>query len=107
MTTIRDAMTDPALFGPIFGGESFTAWRALLSGFYGLELDATELDLFESLTERDSAPDSAFLELWLANRAQGRQEPCSGVSGRVSGRVSGLPRQVGTGRGCHRHGHRC
>lgn len=64
--TIRDAMTDPALFGPVFGGDSFTAWRALLSGFYGLELDATELDLFKSLTARTEAPQDAFAELWLA-----------------------------------------
>ena len=33
--TIADAMTDPQLFGDTFGGDSFTAWRALLSGFYG------------------------------------------------------------------------
>lgn len=64
--TIRDAMTDPKLFGGMFGGDSFAAWRALLSGFHGRELDATELDLFKSLTERQSAPDSAFMELWLA-----------------------------------------
>lgn len=64
--TIRDAMTDPALFGPVFGGDSFAAWRSLLSGFYGLELDATELDTFKALTGRQSGPQGAFLELWLA-----------------------------------------
>ena len=64
--TIRDAMTDPALFGPIFGGDSFAAWRALLSGFYGLELDATEQDTFKALTGRESGPQGAFAELWLA-----------------------------------------
>lgn len=64
--TIRDAMTDPALFGPVFGGESFAAWRALLSGFYGLDLDATELDTFKTLTGRESGPQGAFAELWLA-----------------------------------------
>ncbi|WP_333830595.1 hypothetical protein [Pararhodobacter sp.] len=66
MIDIRQAMTDPALFGGIFGGESFTSWRALLSGFYGLKLDATELDAFKSLTARQSAPQAAFAELWLA-----------------------------------------
>ncbi|MDR7126619.1 hypothetical protein [Pseudotabrizicola sp. 4114] len=64
--TIRDAMTDQALFGGVFGGDSFTAWRALLSGFYGLELDATDLDTFRTLTGRRSAPLDAFVELWLA-----------------------------------------
>ncbi len=66
MVTIREAMTDPALFGPVFSGDSFTAWRALLSGFTGLELDATELDTFKALTGRQSAPQGAFAELWLA-----------------------------------------
>jgi hypothetical protein len=66
MIDIRQAMTDPALFGPIFGGDSFTAWRALLSGFNGLELDATELDTFKALTGRQSGPSGAFAELWLA-----------------------------------------
>ncbi|MBR3370911.1 MAG: hypothetical protein IKG52_09790 [Rhodobacteraceae bacterium] len=66
MIDIRQAMTDPALFGPIFGGDSFAAWRALLSGFYGLELDATELATFKALTGRQSAPQGAFAELWLA-----------------------------------------
>ena len=80
--SIRDAMTDPALFGPIFGGESFTAWRALLSGFYGLELDATELDTFKSLTGRQSGPEGAFLEYGLplagaaARAMQRRFWPC-------------------------------
>ncbi|MBR3370315.1 MAG: hypothetical protein IKG52_06770 [Rhodobacteraceae bacterium] len=66
MIDIRQAMTDPALFGDVFGGQSFTAWRALLSGFYGLELDATELDTFKALTGRADTPQGAFLELWLA-----------------------------------------
>jgi len=64
--TIRDAMTDQALFGQTFGADSFTAWRALLSGFYGLDLDATELDTFKTLTGRQTGPQGAFAELWLA-----------------------------------------
>jgi len=39
---IRQTMTDPALLGEQFGGESWAAWRALLSGFYGLTLDDDE-----------------------------------------------------------------
>jgi hypothetical protein len=66
MVSIRQAMTDPALFGPIFGGDTFTAWRALLSGFNGLELDATELDAFKALTGRQTAPQGPYAELWLA-----------------------------------------
>lgn len=66
MIDIRQAMTDAQLFGPVFGGESFAAWRALLAGFYGLELDGTELDTFKALTGRQSGPQGAFAELWLA-----------------------------------------
>lgn len=64
--TIRDLMTDPALFGDQFGGPSFAAWRALLAGFYGLELSEDEVAILNSLTGRSDAPTGAFGELWLA-----------------------------------------
>ncbi len=63
--TIRDAMTDPALFGGQFGGESWAAWRALLAGFQGLTLTDAEAEHWKTLTGRESAPQSAFDELWL------------------------------------------
>ncbi|WP_417514807.1 hypothetical protein [Marinobacter sp.] len=66
MITIRDLMTDPALFGDQFGGDSFTAWRALLAGFYGLELSDDEVPHWQELTGRQSAPEAAHDELWLA-----------------------------------------
>lgn len=65
---IRQAMTDPHLFGGTFGGDSFTAWRALLAGFYGLALDATETDIFKTLTGREETPTGAHDELWLSGR---------------------------------------
>jgi hypothetical protein len=63
--TIRDAMTDPALFGGQFGGESFLGWRALLAGFYGLKLEGKEHEAWRQITHRP-APVSAAEELWLA-----------------------------------------
>ncbi|ABI56418.1 hypothetical protein ACN2MM_05980 [Alkalilimnicola ehrlichii MLHE-1] len=63
--TIRDVMTDPALFGGQFGGDTWAAWRALLSGFYGLPLDDAEAQHWHALTDRESAPQSAHDELWL------------------------------------------
>jgi hypothetical protein len=63
---IRQAMTDPALFGGQFGGESFAAWRALLAAFYGLSLTDAERAIVKALTGRDSIPQSAFQELWQA-----------------------------------------
>lgn len=64
--TIRQAMTDPNLFGGQFGGESFAAWRALLAAFYGLELTDDEAATVKDLTGRENLPESAFPELWLA-----------------------------------------
>ncbi|TQM93554.1 hypothetical protein [Roseinatronobacter monicus] len=63
--TIRDAMCDPQLFGDVFGADSFAAWRALLSGFYGLHLSDDEAATFKSLTARTEAPQGPFSELWL------------------------------------------
>lgn len=62
--TIRDTMTDPALFGSQFAGDSFTAWRALLAGFYGLPLDDAEAKHWKALTRRET-PTQAHDELWL------------------------------------------
>lgn len=64
--TIRDAMTDPALFGGTFGSKSFAAWRALLAGFYGLPMTDTETANFKILTGRTEIPQDAASELWLA-----------------------------------------
>ncbi len=71
IVTIRDAMTDPALFGGVFGGDSFAAWRALLAGFHGLALDHGEAVTFNSLTGRQNVPQSAFDELWLVMGRRG------------------------------------
>jgi len=62
---IRDLMTDPALFGGQFGGDSFKAWRALLAGFFGLELTEEETSILKELTGRDSFPLDEFIELIL------------------------------------------
>lgn len=68
---IRDAMTDPALFGGQFGGASFDAWRALLAGFYGLPLDKDELAHWSELTGRTEAPKDPHDELWVAAGRRG------------------------------------
>tara|TARA_R110002124_G_scaffold239494_1_gene404677 strand:+ start:7033 stop:8439 length:1407 start_codon:yes stop_codon:yes gene_type:complete len=65
MIDIRQAMTDDNLFGAQFGADSFAAWRALLAGFYGLELSEAEQETFTLLTQRTEAPTGPFDELWL------------------------------------------
>lgn len=64
--SIREAMTDPALFGEQFGGSSFKAWRALLSGFYGEPLEQGELYHWREITGRQEAPTAPHDELWMA-----------------------------------------
>ncbi len=76
---IRQAMTDPHLFGDTFGGDSFTAWRALLAGFYGLPLDETEADTFKALTGRTETPTQAHDELWLAVGRRGGKSQAAGL----------------------------
>jgi hypothetical protein len=76
--SIRDAMTDPNLFGNTFGGPSFAAWRALLSGFYGLSLDDAEAEVFRALTGRAERPTGPHNELWVIG---GRRSGKSHVAG--------------------------
>jgi hypothetical protein len=72
-------MTDPALFGDQFGGESWAAWRALLAGFYGLPLNDDEREAFLSLTGRLSVPTSAAEELWLVVGRRGGKSMCAAL----------------------------
>nr|WP_255772161.1 MULTISPECIES: hypothetical protein [Halorhodospira] len=72
-------MTDPALFGDQYGGESWTAWRALLAGFYGLPLDDAEREHWEDLTGGRSAPESPADELWLAVGRRGGKSQCAAL----------------------------
>ena len=76
---IRKAMMDPRLFGGTFGGDSFAAWRALLAGFYGLELDPTEADTFKTLTGRTEAATGPHDELWLAVGRRGGKSHAAGL----------------------------
>lgn len=76
--TIREAMTDPQLFGDQFGGDSFKAWRALLAGFYGLPLQGGEHDAWRQITRRP-APVAPCEELWLAVGRRGGKSQCAAL----------------------------
>jgi hypothetical protein len=79
--TIRDCMTDPALFGGQFGGDSFAAWRALLAAFYGLELSDDERATLEAITGRSETLEGAFGELWLAIGRRGGKSQAAALIG--------------------------
>jgi hypothetical protein len=65
---ILDAMHDPALFGPWFKGDSWTAWRAFLAALFGLPLPTeAEADAYFRHTGRTAyAPGTPAREAWLA-----------------------------------------
>lgn len=63
--TIKEVMNDPALFGGMFGGDTWAAWRALLFAFYGLPLSDDERRILTAITKRAEAPQEAMQELWL------------------------------------------
>jgi hypothetical protein len=78
-------MLDPALFGDQFGGESFAAWRALLAGFYGLDLTEDEAATFQALTGLDESPGAACDELWLAVGRRGGKSRAAALVGAFEG----------------------
>ena len=58
---ITQFMTDQNVFGNEFAGDSWNAWKALLSGFYGET--CTDIEMFFALTQRP--PAAPYSELWL------------------------------------------
>ena len=81
MITIRDAMTDPALFGKLFAGDTWAAWRALLCGFYGLELTKEERQIFKAVTGRLRAPQTPHDELWMVIGRRGGKSNMAALIG--------------------------
>ncbi|SDB02875.1 hypothetical protein SAMN02927930_00103 [Pseudidiomarina indica] len=62
---IIEAMHDENLFAHQFSGESWRAWRVLLSAFYGLPIADDDLALYQELTGRQKPPEAPHNELWL------------------------------------------
>jgi hypothetical protein len=62
-TTIREALSDPALLGGVLSGPSWQAWRTLLIAAMGEALTPIELTQFTSLTGRSVTPPQRVEEL--------------------------------------------
>jgi hypothetical protein len=60
--TIIEAVTDPALFGRWFRGDSWSAWRVFLAALFGLPTDP---EIFQRHTKRTVMPSEASREAWL------------------------------------------
>ncbi len=55
-TTMRKALSDPALLGNVLVGDSWRAWRVLLIALMGEPLDNEERAIFKGLTGREREP---------------------------------------------------
>jgi hypothetical protein len=72
-TTMREALSDPALLGNVLRSDSWLSWRSLLTAANGEELTDQERVVFQALTARDSEPLSRVEELWvIAGRRGGK-----------------------------------
>lgn len=79
LPSITEVMTDPHLFGGQFGGESWAAWRTLLSGFYGLPIKGHDKRTWQALTGRVLPPSEPSEELWLAVGRRGGKSQCAAL----------------------------
>jgi hypothetical protein len=71
--TITEALTDPAIFGPSFAGDTWDAWAAFLSACFGLPLSQSQLETFRACTGRVDAPAAPCKEAWcVAGRRGGK-----------------------------------
>jgi hypothetical protein len=64
LVSMRAALGDPDLFGRVFAGESWAAWRVLLIAAMGEMLIDEERAVFESLTGRPQEPAQRVDEAW-------------------------------------------
>ena len=80
---MRAALGDPDVFGRVFGGESWSAWRVLLIAAMGEALTDEERAVFESLTGRPPEPAQRVDEAWGISP--------EGVAGRRAQRPSWRP----------------
>lgn len=62
---ILQAMSDRALFGGLFDGESWAAWRAFLAALFALPMDDGALALYRHHTGRTTPPALPFREAAL------------------------------------------
>src|SRR4051812_33362117 len=87
--TIRRALSDPGLLGNVLGGDTWAAWRALLTGVMGEPLDEAERVTFKALTGRDKEPGARVEEFWaVVGRRGGKSRAISTLASYISGLCS-------------------
>jgi hypothetical protein len=76
--SIIDAMDDPALFQPWFKGDTWSGWRAILKGVYGLAMTPKEVEFFRSVADRDP-PSKPVKEAWFIVGRRGGKDSVASV----------------------------
>lgn len=78
---ILEAMQTPELFGDTFRGDSWEAWRAVLSGAFALPMDDDRLALFKQLSGGREPPSERVRELWcIAGRRSAKSHTAAAVA---------------------------
>ncbi|WP_178100995.1 hypothetical protein [Pseudomonas sp. OIL-1] len=62
---ILEALQTPELFGDAFAGDSWEAWRAVLSGAFALPMEQDRLALFKQLAGDREPPTRRVSQLWV------------------------------------------
>ena len=63
---MRHALTSPDYFGGVdmMGADSWAGWRSILLAIVGEPLTPAELDIFRTITDRDTSPTEPVREFW-------------------------------------------
>ncbi|MGD9662024.1 MAG: hypothetical protein AB7U63_12175 [Porticoccaceae bacterium] len=78
---VLQAMQTPELFGDTFTGDSWEAWRAVLSGAFALPMDDNRLALFKQLSGGREPPSERVRELWcVAGRRSAKSHTAAAVA---------------------------
>src|ERR1700756_1152982 len=87
LVSMRQALADPGLLGPVLGGESWATWRVVLLATLGEALTVAEREVFHRVSGgRTEAPTSRVEEaLYLIGRRGGKDRAASVLATYVAG----------------------
>ena len=98
---ILDFMDHPDLMGDTFQGESWEAWRAILSGTFAIPMEPKRSRLFSSLAGGRTAPKSRARELWVVAGRRSAKTQTAGATAvdlaTVGATITGLANKLSPG----------
>ena len=78
---IVSAMTDPALFGPYFPGDTWSGWHAILKAAFALPMSESEIEFFKSVAGDREPPAQRVRELFaIVGRRGGKDSVASAIA---------------------------